>query len=165
MPRALLEAAMAQQHVKPRVELLLQIKPIQTPERIKKCVLRGISSVGIVTRERSRMPQGTALVAMNQMLKCPWMPRSAQPDCVNVFHRLIQVSGNRRKSSGRPGERQVRGQNGPNSLLKFESGQGEARGDAPLAAKKLAKNCPNRRRPEQVELMCGVFEDDHMRVR
>jgi hypothetical protein len=88
------------------------------------------------------------------------MFRSAQPDRVSVFHRLIQVSGN-------SGQRYHGASltTSSISLLKCKMRKGEPSGGAPLTSKKLTENCANRRRPEQVELMGRILEHDDMSFR
>jgi hypothetical protein len=84
----LLEAAIPQQRVKPRVKAAGCVECPQMSKRIQKRLLRRIGGVAVIAGEHPGVRERPTLIPPNQMPERVTIPQSASSDGIGIFHNL-----------------------------------------------------------------------------
>lgn len=84
----LLEAAIAQQHVEPRVKAARCVECPQVPKGVQKRLLRRVGGIAVIAGERPGVRERPTLIPFNQMPERVTVPQSASSDGIGVFHNL-----------------------------------------------------------------------------
>ena len=86
--RTVLETPIAQQDVKPRVELARDVEAVEVAKRVEKGVLRRVGGIGIVAGQDPGMRQRAPLITLHDVSEGVGLALPAASDRVGIVHGL-----------------------------------------------------------------------------